>query len=98
MLGLLSLCGKRPAANPRTVMGLAFLNPVGLAAGLDKNGEYIDALAALGFGQTVGLVTNVRGDLASSGLVRIVEVPGFGPGVTLFHCVASLCGLPCAHI
>ena len=52
------LCAKYPAANPRTVMGLAFPNPVGLAAGLDKNGEYIDALAALGFGFIeVGTVT-----------------------------------------
>jgi len=33
---------------PREVMGLTFKNPVGLAAGLDKNGEYIDALASLG--------------------------------------------------
>jgi dihydroorotate dehydrogenase len=42
----------RPAieSKPRQVMGLTFPNPVGLAAGLDKNGEYIDALAALGFG------------------------------------------------
>jgi dihydroorotate dehydrogenase len=31
-------------------MGLTFHNPVGLAAGLDKNGAYINALAALGFG------------------------------------------------
>jgi dihydroorotate dehydrogenase len=31
-------------------MGIDFPNPVGLAAGLDKNGDYIDALAALGFG------------------------------------------------
>lgn len=31
-------------------MGLQFKNPIGLAAGLDKNGDYIDALAALGFG------------------------------------------------
>jgi dihydroorotate dehydrogenase len=55
-LGL--LCAKHPAANPRTVMGLSFPNPVGLAAGLDKNGEYIDALAALGFGFIeVGTVT-----------------------------------------
>jgi dihydroorotate dehydrogenase len=39
-------------------MGLAFPNPVGLAAGLDKNGEYIDALAALGFGfLEIGTVT-----------------------------------------
>lgn len=42
----------------RRVMGLDFPNPVGLAAGLDKNGEYIDALAALGFGFVeVGTVT-----------------------------------------
>ena len=43
---------------PREVMGLKFDNPVGLAAGLDKNGEYIDALAAMGFGFIeVGTVT-----------------------------------------
>ena len=36
----------------RTVMGIEFPNPVGLAAGLDKNGEYIDALAALGWKQS----------------------------------------------
>ena len=34
----------------RSVMGLNFPNPVGLAAGLDKNGECIDGLASLGFG------------------------------------------------
>jgi dihydroorotate dehydrogenase len=39
-----------PAGEPLTVMGLAFPNPVGLAAGLDKNGAHIDALGALGFG------------------------------------------------
>ncbi len=55
-LGL--LCAKHPAANPRTVMGLTFPNPVGLAAGMDKNGTYINALAALGFGFIeVGTVT-----------------------------------------
>ena len=43
---------------PRTIMGLPFPNAVGLAAGLDKNGAYIDALAALGFGFVeVGTVT-----------------------------------------
>ena len=42
----------------RTVMGLQFPNPVGLAAGLDKNGDYIDALARLGFGFIeIGTVT-----------------------------------------
>jgi dihydroorotate dehydrogenase len=46
------------AGEARTVMGLAFPNPVGLAAGLDKNGAYIDALAALGFGFIeIGTVT-----------------------------------------
>jgi len=34
----------------KNLLGLTFANPVGLAAGLDKNGDYIDALAALGFG------------------------------------------------
>lgn len=38
------------APKPVTCMGIEFPNPVGLAAGLDKNGAYIDALAALGFG------------------------------------------------
>ena len=47
-----------PLSAPREVMGLRFDNPVGLAAGLDKNGEYIDALAAMGFGFIeVGTVT-----------------------------------------
>jgi dihydroorotate dehydrogenase len=57
-LGLSGIIASRPAADPRTVMGLTFLNPVGLAAGLDKNGVYIDALAALGFGFIeIGTVT-----------------------------------------
>ena len=43
---------------PTTLMGLSLPNPVGLAAGLDKNGQYIDALAALGFGFIeIGTVT-----------------------------------------
>ena len=43
---------------PVTVMGLQFPNPVGLAAGMDKNGDYIDALGSLGFGFIeVGTVT-----------------------------------------
>lgn len=40
----------KPYSAPRRVMGLEFKNPVGLAAGFDKNGDYIDALAVLGFG------------------------------------------------
>ncbi|MDD5058510.1 MAG: quinone-dependent dihydroorotate dehydrogenase [Sideroxydans sp.] len=57
-LGTLPLVVKRPQNDPRTVMGLTFPNPVGLAAGLDKNGGYINALAALGFGFIeIGTVT-----------------------------------------
>ena len=57
-LGLAGLMPAAPGCRPRQVMGLTFPNPVGLAAGLDKNGAYIDALAALGFGFIeVGTVT-----------------------------------------
>lgn len=44
--------------NPQQVMGLSFDNPIGLAAGLDKNGDHIDSLGTLGFGFIeVGTVT-----------------------------------------
>ena len=43
---------------PVTCMGLTFKNPLGLAAGLDKNGECIDALGKMGFGSIeIGTVT-----------------------------------------
>jgi len=48
-LGLSRLIPK-PQEDVRKVMGLNFPNPVGLAAGLDKNGDCINGLAALGFG------------------------------------------------
>ena len=52
------VAGRRPAPLPTRALGLSFPNPIGLAAGLDKNGEYIDALMALGFGFIeVGTVT-----------------------------------------
>jgi len=51
------LLGDRPVW-PATLMGLSLRNPVGLAAGLDKNGAHIDALGNLGFGFVeVGTVT-----------------------------------------
>jgi dihydroorotate dehydrogenase len=57
-LGLAGLPGRAIAARPVRAMGLEFPNPVGLAAGLDKDGEFIDALAAFGFGfLEVGTVT-----------------------------------------
>ncbi len=49
-LHLTSLAVDAPTRRPVEAMGLTFPNAVGLAAGLDKNGEHIDALAAFGFG------------------------------------------------
>ena len=49
-LHLSALYRNRIADFPVTAMGLTFANPIGLAAGLDKNGDYIDALGDLGFG------------------------------------------------
>jgi dihydroorotate dehydrogenase len=57
-LGLNGLLSKSPASLPVEVMGLKFPNPVGLAAGLDKNGDAIDGFAQLGFGFIeIGTVT-----------------------------------------
>ncbi|RRN55086.1 quinone-dependent dihydroorotate dehydrogenase [Pseudoxanthomonas sp. SGNA-20] len=56
--GTIALLARRSAPLPTRVLGLTFPNPVGLAAGLDKNGAHIDALLALGFGFVeVGTVT-----------------------------------------
>ena len=46
----LSAFYRKVPASPVRAMGLDFPNPVGLAAGLDKHAEHVDALAALGFG------------------------------------------------
>ncbi len=52
------LVRQKVPARPVTCMGLTFKNPLGLAAGLDKNGECIDALGAMGFGSIeIGTVT-----------------------------------------
>ena len=48
--GLAGLLAKPVTPCPVEAMGLRFPNPVGLAAGLDKNGDHIDGLARLGFG------------------------------------------------
>ena len=56
--GAAALLARRPAPLPTRVFGLDFPNPVGLAAGLDKNGEHIEALFGLGFGSVeIGTVT-----------------------------------------
>jgi dihydroorotate dehydrogenase len=56
--GTCGLLTRRPKPLPTRVFGLEFPNPVGLAAGLDKNGAHIDALLALGFGFVeIGTIT-----------------------------------------
>lgn len=56
--GLNPLVSSRPRPFPTKAFGLTFPNPVGLAAGLDKNGAHIDALLGLGFGFVeIGTVT-----------------------------------------
>ena len=59
-LGLLGLVRAVPNDDEIELMGIRFANRVGLAAGLDKNGDYIDALGALGFGFIeIGTITPV---------------------------------------
>lgn len=56
--GLPRIYAGRAVRDPVTLMGLEFPNRVGLGAGLDKNGDYIDALGQLGFGHLeLGTVT-----------------------------------------
>lgn len=52
-----------PKGNEKTVMGVRFSNPIGLAAGADKNAEAIDGFGAMGFGFIeVGTVTPLAQD------------------------------------
>lgn len=60
---LLKLAMNCPLGKEKTVMGIRFKNPIGLAAGADKNGEAIDGFGALGFGFIeVGTVTPLAQD------------------------------------
>jgi dihydroorotate dehydrogenase len=76
--GTSKLFPKPSQCQPRQVMGLNFQNPVGLAAGLDKNGAYIDGLATLGFGFIeVGTVTpRPQPGNPKPRLFRILEAEG----------------------
>ena len=77
-MGVLSFYPQAPNCKPRQVMGLAFPNPVGLAAGLDKNGAVIDGMAKLGFGFIeVGTVTpRPQPGNARPRLFRVAEAQG----------------------
>ena len=70
---------------PHEVMGLKFPNPVGLAAGLDKNGDHIDGLAKLGFGfLEIGTITpRPQAGNPKPRLFRIPEAQGIIKAVQL---------------
>lgn len=76
--GVLNYYPKAPICAPREVMGLQFANPVGLAAGLDKNAAVIDGFARLGFGFIeVGTVTpRSQPGNPRPRLFRVVEAQG----------------------
>lgn len=66
---------REPLDMPVHAFGIDFPNPVGLAAGLDKNGEHLDALAALGFGFIeIGTVTPKP--QAGNAKPRLFRLPG----------------------
>jgi len=57
-LSAMGMIAPTVASKPVEMMGLTFDNPVGLAAGLDKNGDYFNALGELGFGHVeIGTIT-----------------------------------------
>ena len=74
-LGLLRFIFGRPLPAPVSVMGIQFKNPIGLAAGLDKNGDHIDALSACGFGFIeIGTITpKPQAGNAKPRLFRLLE-------------------------
>ena len=59
-LGLHKLLTHTPPEDPVEVMGIRFPNTIGLAAGMDKDGERVSAFGALGFGHVeIGTITPV---------------------------------------
>ena len=70
---------QRLPPRPVQVMGLHFKNPVGLAAGLDKNAQCLDVLGGMGFGHVeVGTVTPLAQDGNEKPRVfRLLQAEGF---------------------
>lgn len=74
-LGLTRLLFGKPTSAPVECFGLTFKNPVGIAAGLDKNGDYIDCLASLGAGfiEVGGITPKPQAGNPKPRLHRLVE-------------------------
>ncbi len=69
-----AFCGVKDKSLEREVFGLKFPNPVGLAAGFDKDAKFIDELASLGFGFVeIGTVTPVA--QPGNDLPRLFRLP-----------------------
>ncbi|MGB4858087.1 MAG: quinone-dependent dihydroorotate dehydrogenase [Dokdonella sp.] len=82
-LGLSRVLGHRLADLPVRAFGIDFANPVGLAAGLDKNGDHIDALTALGFGHIEIGTTTPRAQPGNP-KPRLFRLPDHGAIVNRF--------------
>lgn len=82
-LRLNGLIGKTPAELPVRAFGIDFPNPVGLAAGLDKNGDHIDALAALGFGH-IEIGTTTPKAQPGNAKPRLFRLAGHGAIINRF--------------
>ena len=79
-LQLLRPCGRAagpPSGLARSCLGLRFAHPLGLAAGFDKNGDYLDALGALGFSH-IELGTVTPRPQPGNPRPRMFRVPGSG--------------------
>ena len=73
-VGLLRLFTKNLSCKATTVMGIQFPNQVGLAAGLDKNGDYLAELSQLGFG-FIEIGTITPRPQAGNPLPRLFRLP-----------------------
>ena len=82
-IGLNGLISKQPTALPVRAFGIDFPNPVGLAAGLDKNGDHIDALAALGFGH-IEIGTTTPKAQPGNRKPRLFRLPGHSAIINRF--------------
>ena len=92
-MGLNPLVAQRSKPMPVKLWDIEFPNPVGLAAGLDKNGSHIDALGALGFGFIeIGTTTprphHVHATFAAHDTDRAVSVlsPGSAVATSTAQC------------
>ena len=88
----LKLMAKTPAAAimkaqvpdaPRKIWGIDFPNPVGLAAGLDKHADYLDGVAAMGFGRRLAVVSD------ATAAAVLPDLDGYTAAMVNFRMIAN---------